>query len=254
MIANHKLKLGSLLLVIAMGIIFVFCMDAIPQDPCYHLFADSRDLLSVPNFWNVVSNIPFLIIGFFGMYFSIQKKQNRIHFKLLRNNFVFFLGIFFTGIGSAYYHFHPTSQTLVWDRLPMTISFMAFFSIIIGEFICVRSGASILMPLIAIGLLSIIYWQITASKGQGDLRFYALVQFLPLLLIPFILLMFKANGEIKIYVWLILLMYLMAKFFEATDVFVFDRTNFISGHSIKHIIAAVGPFIFLIVFNKKLSS
>src|ERR1017187_1978437 len=37
----------------------------IAQDPLYHVFADGRTLHNVPNFWNVVSNIPFFIVALY---------------------------------------------------------------------------------------------------------------------------------------------------------------------------------------------
>ena len=33
-------------------------LPPIPQDQAYHQFADHRTLLGIPNFWNVVSNVP----------------------------------------------------------------------------------------------------------------------------------------------------------------------------------------------------
>jgi hypothetical protein len=35
----------------------------IPQDPTYHHFADRRAGLGIPNFLNVISNLPFAIVG-----------------------------------------------------------------------------------------------------------------------------------------------------------------------------------------------
>src|SRR2546422_9702397 len=39
----------------------------ISQDAAYHEFADTRRLFGVPNFLNVASNIPFLVIGILGV-------------------------------------------------------------------------------------------------------------------------------------------------------------------------------------------
>ena len=39
---------------------------AIPQPAEYHDFADQRGLAGIPHFWNVVSNLPFAIIGLVG--------------------------------------------------------------------------------------------------------------------------------------------------------------------------------------------
>jgi len=42
-------------------------LPPIPQDQSYHEFADQRTILGVPNFWNVVSNLPFLAVGAAGL-------------------------------------------------------------------------------------------------------------------------------------------------------------------------------------------
>src|SRR5215472_9282020 len=54
-----SLMVGSLA-----GLLFV---PPIAQDQSYHDFADQRTLLGIPNFWNVVSNFPFLVIGATGL-------------------------------------------------------------------------------------------------------------------------------------------------------------------------------------------
>ncbi len=217
----------------------------IAQDTDYHLFADSRNLFSIPNFWNVISNLLFLVIGATGIVFvSITNKRHKSD-RLLLNNFIFFTGIFFTGIGSAYYHLNPSNESLVWDRLPMSISFMSFFSIIIGRFISVKDGKLFLFPLLAVGLTSVIYWYITERSGCGDLRLYILIQFLPMLLIPMIMLFSKSKYDPK-YLWFVLLAYVIAKIFETFDGAVFECGNLISGHSVKHLVAALAPVIFLL--------
>ncbi len=235
-----------ILAVIAFTVIVAIIMKgAILQDVKYHNFADNRNLYSIPNFWNVISNLPFFIIGLAGIIFMFYQKNKGNKIPLFVNCFVFFLGIFFTGIGSAYYHYAPANQTLVWDRLPMTISFMSFFSIIIGEYICEKSAKRILLPLLLIGLMSIIYWQMTESRGVGDLRFYAMVQFLPIVLIPLILVLFHSKEKNVIYYWIIIMAYGLAKFFEANDDLIYYY-SFLSGHTIKHFFAACAPLMFLI--------
>ena len=129
---SSHFRTGILFAITLIAIIAVMVIPPIPQDLNYHVFADSRRISSIPNFWNVISNIPLVLIGITGM---ILSRNNRPAFRLKElsiNCFVFFLGIFFTGIGSVYYHFNTNNDTLIWDRLPMTISFMAFFSIVIG--------------------------------------------------------------------------------------------------------------------------
>ncbi|MES2515029.1 MAG: ceramidase domain-containing protein [Bacteroidota bacterium] len=246
---KQSIKYG-ILLSVGIGVCAaVMAYGPIPQDLSYHAFADKRMIESVPNFWNVVSNIPFLIIGLAGMLFCLSQKQ-QCSSPLLFNNLVFFGGIALTGIGSSYYHYFPSNQTLLWDRLPMTISFMAFFSIIIGRYMCLRSAQNILVPLLLLGLLSVFYWQMTESKGHGDLRFYVLIQFLPIVLIPLILLLFHDPKKYAFYLWLIVLVYGLAKICEATDQVIFQKIAF-SGHTIKHLLSALAPLFYIMVLRKE---
>ncbi len=182
--AKENKKIALLLLLSVSGILSVFLFQPIAQDPVYHHFADSRQYAGIPNFWNVISNFPFVVVGILALYCLVKRKPQGMFQELFINKLTFFLGIFLTGIGSSYYHLHPANETLLWDRLPMTISFMAFFSIIIGEMISLKAGKAFLVPLLVIGIVSVLYWHITEGKGRGDLRLYGLVQFLPMLLTP----------------------------------------------------------------------
>ncbi|MCD6066487.1 MAG: hypothetical protein K0S33_1313 [Bacteroidetes bacterium] len=246
----YKLKAALLVLISITGIILVFLRPAIPQDPVFHGFADKRTILSVPNFWNVSSNLLFLVSGVLGLRLLIRNKAGLIHQRLKQNNLVFFAGILLTAAGSCYYHLHPSNSTLVWDRLPMTISFMAFLSITIGIFISERAGKIVVVPLLLIGIFSVWYWNYTEAQGAGDLRLYFVVQFLPMLLIPLMVLLFKRPGAPVKQIWLVLLAYLVAKILEATDHRVYEMLGFISGHSLKHIVAAFAPLIYLVAIRK----
>ncbi|HEX4374091.1 MAG TPA: ceramidase domain-containing protein, partial [Puia sp.] len=166
-----------------MAIISIFFLSPIPQDQSYHQFADQRTLLSIPNFWNVVSNVGFLFVGAIGFYkLHISNRLNIVStIKYIYS--VFFIGVFFVSFGSAYYHWQPNNHTLIWDRLPMTLAFMSLTSIVFAEFISLKWARVSLIPLLLIGLLSVCYWYWSEMHGSGDLRFYALVQFLPIVLL-----------------------------------------------------------------------
>ena len=121
-------------------------MDPIAQDPGYHNFADRRDLLNIPNFFDVISNLAFVIVGVMGMRLIGSGLATGGLPELKAVYMTFFIGVFLTGFGSAYYHFHPDNQTLLWDRLPMTIAFMALFSAIVGETISSQIALKYLSP------------------------------------------------------------------------------------------------------------
>ena len=221
-------------------------VPAVAQDRGYHHFSDCRKIASVPNFYNVISNFLFLIFGSVGLFITLYLRERTTKDLMLPANLSFFTGIFLTGIGSSYYHLDPSLDTLVWDRLPMTITFMAFFSIIISEHIDLVAGRKFLPHLLFLGIMSVVYWYKTEQNGQGDLRPYILVQFLPLLLIPIILLLFRSESQFAFYYWCMLLVYALAKTFECFDAEVFSCAKIISGHSLKHLFASLTPLIYLL--------
>lgn len=223
----------------------MFFIEPIPQDPSYHAFADTRSLLGVPNFWNVMSNIPFLLVGGAGIYYSRSTNQPGMIPDLHLAYLILFAGIFLTGFGSAFYHYAPGNETLVWDRLPMTLGFMGLTTIIIGEHISLPVAKRLLIPLLIVGAGSVIYWATTEARGAGDLRPYAIVQFLPMLLIPLILLMYRSVYDNVGFLWLVIVLYALSKMFEYFDFATYEIGQLISGHSIKHVVAAIAPLVFL---------
>lgn len=250
----HKEKIWLLCFLLFAVCTSMLFIKEMPQNISYHLFADDRVIADIPNFWNVLSNIPFLIIGSAGIYYLLRNK-NYLKLNSLGINYIaFFVGIFFIGIGSANYHLNPTNDSIVWDRIPMTVSFMSFFAIIIGEFINHKKGSLLLFPLIGIGIGSVVYWHYSESMNAGDLRLYFVVQFFPMFLIPLILLLFKQKSGSVLFIWLVLFTYLLAKIFEMYDSTVFEFTEVLSGHTIKHFFAALGPFLFLYNVSKKIKS
>jgi hypothetical protein len=236
-------KHGISLVVITIALVAaVFVLTSpYPQDPAYHLFADTRTILAIDNFWNVMSNLPFLVVGLWGLVFIGRHGVATCLHGSQSAYLVFFSGILLTAFGSSYYHFAPANEPLVWDRLPMTIGFAGLFSIIIGEFISVQAGRRILIPLLLIGYASVEYWAFTESLGAGDLRPYAVVQFLPMLLIAIILVTRKPTIGATKYYWIMLLFYVIAKIFEQLDDIVYAAGGLLSGHSIKHLFAALTP-------------
>lgn len=213
----------------------------IPQDPGYHLFVDNRQLFAVPNCWNVLSNLPFLLVGLWGLFYVNKHGREVCAPELVLSYRVFFVGILLTTFGSAYYHLMPSNESLVFDRLPMTIGFAGLFSIVTGEFVSARIGHRLLLPLLVIGVASVAYWAITESYSVGDLRPYALVQFLPMLLIPIILVAYRSASGSTQYFWIMIAFYVVAKLCEHFDAEIFSLGEIVGGHAVKHLFAALTP-------------
>lgn len=245
MFLKPDFKISLLLAVSMVSVVICFNLEPIAQDPGYHFFADNRTILSIPNFFNICSNIIFVLVGAIGSYLLIFRRPQSINATLRSNYLVFFLAIFLIGLASGYYHFSPDNAHLFIDRIVIAIAFMTFLSIIIAEYITEKYSFALMLILIFIGVISVIYWYITELNGAGDLRWYGLVQFLPLLLIALILVAYLSPVNDKFYIWLVLIFYSIAKLFELNDASVYEYTGFISGHSIKHIFAGLAPVIYL---------
>lgn len=231
------------LLVVAAVFFFV---PPYPQPQSYFAFADDRTLFGIPNFWNVSSNALFLLPGIAGSWLVSSKSRSGVLAGLFPAYHVFFAGVLLTAFGSAWFHLAPDSHTLFWDRLPMTIAFMSLLAIVVGEHVSLRPGKLLLWPLLVIGAFSVIYWDWSESRIAGDLRFYGLVQFLPLLLIPAIMLTHRSVFDRTGFIWLTLLLYLLAKACELLDAAIYNAGQLISGHSIKHVLAAAGPAVLIV--------
>ena len=239
---HHKRKLLILVLICLLAFSAMFFVKPIPQDAAYHNFADQRDVLGIPNFWNVISNIPFILVGLIGTIAAIKKKWVGFDTPAYGACLLFFIGICLSGLGSAYYHLNPNTNTLFWDRLPMALSFMAFFSLIITEHLHEKLGRAMLLPLVVLGCGSVLYWYWSEQSGSGDLRPYAFVQFLPIVLIPFILITRQALFTRTKDLYIVLLLYLFAKLTEHFDSLLYAFGGILSGHSLKHFLAALGAY------------
>ena len=226
----------------------------IPQDPAYHAFADGRSFLGIPNAWNVLSNLPFLIIGGWGLAVVARSALSPTFRGRAPAYLVFFAGILLTAFGSAWYHLAPDNESLAFDRLPMTIGFSGLFAIVVGEFVSVLLARRLLIPLLVLGVASVLYWVVTEHRGIGDLRPYAVVQFLPMLLIPAILVASRSSSAMAGFFWLMILFYVLAKICEYYDAKIFEVTGIVSGHALKHVFASLAPATLLFALYRKKSA
>jgi hypothetical protein len=241
---SRKWSMAVLGAVPAMIFVGALLVHPIAQNPGYHDFADQRTIWGIANFWNVVSNAAFLVTAAFGL----RALRSTSAFTQIweRNAYwILLAGTVFVAFGSAYYHFAPNSQTLFWDRLPMTIVFMSLFATTIGERIDMRSGQRSLLPLLLIGVASVVYWRIS-----GDLRFYAMVQFYPMLMIPVLLIWREPRYSSEFGTWAMIGLYACAKALE-----LFDRelshVFTTGGHPLKHLCSAAALACYVIAVGRR---
>lgn len=239
-----NLKMTLLCLSLLTPLVVLFLNDPIAQNQAYHNFADKRLFFKTTNFFDVFSNIGFIIIGAFGV-------KDAIHYPRFKTSWVlFYIGVFLIGPGSAYYHLNTNNFTLIWDRLPMTLGFMGIFTAIISETFNLKHEKLILFILTILGIYSVIHWQI-----YGDLRLYFWIQAAPLLAILLIGIMYKSESIKGQYLVVAFVFYGLAKVTELLDSQIFLATrHLISGHSLKHLLAAVAIYFLYLMKRKTLKT
>ena len=248
------MNIRSLILIgtalIALIITFIF-VEPLPQDPEYHKFADSRAYWEIPNTFDVLSNIALAVVGFLGIIAALKKLRNREFNVSIFQYLIFFSGVFLTGFGSLYYHLSPTNQTLIWDRLPITILSIGFFCSVVSEMVNPKASLVLVGPLLLIGIGSVYYWHYTESLGRGDLRLYGIIQFLPLVLIVLIFVMYKFPQNYMPYITGVLILYAFSRLAEVLDHQIYNSLQFISGHTLKHLFAAAASCFILIMLRQR---
>lgn len=205
----------------------------IAQWPTYHDFADQRSGFGIPNLADVLSNLPFAIVGIWGLTATSLSAGWRL----------FAFALLATAAGSAFYHWAPGNGALVFDRLPIAWACAALLCSFLAERVDPRwarpavLGAALLVASASVGL-----WWLSEVLGRSDLRAYLFVQFLPMLLVPAALLLRLPVRTPRCLAdrawWLLLAGYAAAKGFELADQAVFDALGLVSGHTLKHLVAA----------------
>ena len=202
-----------------------------PNDPAMHHYADTRTWVGIPNAGDVLSNIPFVLIGLWGLI-----RLRLVDAANAEPIAVFFAAVIAVGLGSAFYHWAPTNVSLAWDRLPMAIAFMALLTAMVADRLSTEFSRRWLWPLVTVGAASVVLWRAT-----GNIWPYALVQLAPILSAAALCVIPQAASHAfsrPILVGL-LMFYGGAKAVEEADIAVWRALDeLLSGHSLKHLLAA----------------
>jgi hypothetical protein len=237
---------------IVIAIIALF-LPPIPQPLAYHNFVDHRAWLGIPNFGDVVSNLPFAIVGIWGL--LVVLAPGRTRFIDPRDRWLYlvmFASLILTAWGSAYYHLAPDNARLVWDRIPIMIVFMALLATVIAERVTLNVGLALFPLLEIVGVASVLYWRSSELHGHGDLRLYAAVQVYAILILLLALLLppkYTRGSDFAVVVAL----YVLAKILEETDRQVFGLGHIVSGHTLKHLVAAAAGYWILRMLTNRMA-
>jgi hypothetical protein len=242
----------SSVVVLLMAAIF----PPIAQPIAYHQFADQEAFLGLPNFLNVFSNLAIFLSGMVGLLFVLQSYRSPVQRSFINKTecwpyLVVFLSVVMTGFGSAYYHWAPDNASLLWDRLPIALGVTALLAAALVERVGLSIGLWALPLLVVLGVASVMYWHWTEQQGAGNLNFYIVVQFYSLLLIVLLSAFFPSNYTRGGDIYKVIALYVVAKVAETFDREIYDLGQVISGHTIKHLLAAVAIYLIVRMLQKR---
>ncbi len=134
---DSKGRVGLLAAFAAAAVVGVFSVGPFGDPASYFDFADQRSIFGIPHFMDVLSNVPWAIVGLCGLLFVLRTKPSAPGPFVERWEraacAILFAAVLGMSAGSAYFHLEPTESRLFWDRLPMAVVFMSLFALVIGE-------------------------------------------------------------------------------------------------------------------------
>ena len=173
----------------------------------------------------MLSNLTFAVVGAAGLLAVLRPRTSFRSTAERWPYFVFALGVLLTAAGSCYYHLAPNNETLFWDRLPMTISFMSLISAQIVDRVDVRAGLLALVPMLLIGAGTVVYWIVTERQGRGNVVPYAVLQAYAVIVLLKLALMHPSRYTHGNAIYAVFAGYLLAKGFEHFDRQIFELTG-----------------------------
>jgi Ceramidase len=227
----------------ALSMLAAFLLPAMPQPVSYHDFADHREMLGVANFLDVASNAAFVLAGLAGFAVVLRPRSEFAENRERWPYAVFFAGMVLTGLGSAYYHLVPDNERLFWDRLPMTIAFMSLIAAQVVDRIDTKAGLALLLPMLLVGAASVLYWRATERAGAGNVMPYGVLQGYSVVILFLLARLQPSRYTRGNDIYWVFAGYVLAKLLETFDRQLFALGHVASGHSLKHLAAAVAGLV-----------
>jgi hypothetical protein len=216
-------------LVLLLLTVLAWTLPPVAQHPHYHAFADQRTWLGIPHAADVLSNLPFALIGA-AMLAALPGVRARPAERALLG--LTALGLLLTAAASAAYHLHPADGGLVFDRAAMAVAFAGF----LGLAACRFSEAD--AALLALAVLAGAPMALFAWRHDGNLMPWSVLQGAGTL---GLLVFARADAPRALPVrWTAVVgLYALAKLLELGDHAVWIATHgTVAGHALKHAVAA----------------
>ena len=210
----------------------------LPASAHQHTLADQRALWGIPCALDVLSNLPFAIAGLWGLVALRRVAPGMLDAPSRALASLFFAGLVCTAAGSALYHWQPDDAGLLWDRLGMVLPFAGLLGLAGASRVSARAGAAAAGTVLLAGPLAVLWW-----SHSGNLLPWAVVQLGGMLVVLALACLPRRDGALALHLGAVMALYALAKLFEAADHAVFEATGqAVSGHSLKHVLAAAAAW------------
>lgn len=223
--------------IITIGLIALLALHGrIAQPAHYHDFADRSAVAGIPHAADVLSNAGFALVAIWG-WLTLRPRRASEPLRAGWPGYrLFLIGLLLTAFGSAFYHLAPDNISLIWDRLPIALVCAGLIAGVRGDIKGSNSGLEAIVLALA-AIASVAWWAITERQGAGDLRPYLLLQGLALILIPLWQAIYRAPRTDRIAFGVAMGLYVLAKLAEVFDHEIAATLGFVTGHTLKHLIA-----------------
>lgn len=192
---------------------------------------------------NVVTSLPFVVLGLSGIRHLVPGSRNTTNGKPGTPFVAFVLSLILVGAGSVFYHLFPSTEHLLWDRLPIAMCLAAFACAIADAGQGSRIGSALLVPGVVVSVSSVLYWHLSVTRGHEDLRPYAAVQVCTVLWAGMAVFRRRAHsngfGDLR---WA-LAAYALGRIVEFFQQQIYNQFGLDLGHPLKHLLVAVAAFL-----------
>ena len=240
--------------VFAIVVVLMLLHGPIAQLEHYHEFADHSSWAGIPHAADVLSNLGFALVALWG---GVRLWPQRNHPAVQAGWIgysVFLIALLLTSVGSTYYHLAPDDWRLVWDRLPIAIACAGLLAGVRAQLVPNVNAPSEFTVLTAFAVASVAWWYVGLQRGSGDLRPYLLLQVAPLVLIPMWQAIYGASREDRLWFGFALVLYVLAKAAEVHDHEIQSTLVWVTGHTIKHLLASAAAWVLVARLVRSTSS
>lgn len=203
-----------------------------------HDYADSRAWAGLPRGLDVLSNLPFALLGAWGLRVLAQLPGAALPAAQRALAALFFLGLALTALASGWYHLRPDDAGLFIDRLGMSVAFAGLLGLGAAAWVSARAGLALAAALLLAGAASA-WW----CWRSGNLLPWAVLQAGGALLLAALAVLRPRADGLRVRWWAVIALYALAKLCEQADHALYAASGqLLSGHSLKHLLAALAAW------------